>query len=47
MENCNQLPCEGCCHGSDVIAVRNLSVPVVEVAIAKVQVPSVRRRVLS
>ena len=36
-----------CCHGTDVVAVRDLSVPVVEVAVVQVQVPSVRRRVLS
>ena len=36
-----------CCHGADVAAVRGLSVPVVEVAVVQVQVPSVRRRALS
>ena len=36
-----------CCHGADEVAVRGLSVPVVEVAVAQVQVPSGRRRALS
>ena len=36
-----------CCHGTDVVAVLHLIVPVVEVAVVQVQVPSVRRRVLS
>lgn len=36
-----------CCHGTDVVAVLHLIVPAVEVAVAQVQAPSVRRRVLS
>ena len=36
-----------CCHSPDVTAVRDLSVPAVEVAVVQGQVPSVRRRVLS